>query len=116
MKESGTAENGQPCTTQGDGRLLTEMQGVSARDGECLINYDGALASDAHGVATPEQAIVAAGFGRYTLTRYEPKDALNTMVYVYETDGPTRVGAYSVNVMADGSFIVHSVVASTPMK
>lgn len=116
MDPNPTAQNGETCTTEVGGRLATEMQGVSARDGECLINYDGAFAGDAHGVATPQQAIKRAGFGRFTLSSSQPEHALDGLLYFYETDGQRRIGLYRVQHMSDGSFILHGVVASTPMK
>ena len=108
------AANGQMCTLQG-GSLALEMQGVHAREGECLINYDGAVLATASGDATPEAAIRGAGFGRYQLTQEPATTESVELLHYREWDGPLLVGAYSVNVMQDGTFIVHGVVASTPL-
>lgn len=116
MQQNPVAANGQPCTMQADGQPLSEMQGVSARDGECLINLDGAVATTAHGQASPEEAIRSMGFGRFDLVRYRPDQAIDSLVYYYESENGKRVGDYSVNVMADGSFIVHRIVASSPIR
>ena len=98
------------CMTQGDD-VVTDSQGVQAREGECLTSRAIALAPDAIGAASPEEAVRTAGFGRGTLTT-EPDD-VPTHVDVTERDQDRVVGRYSV-VQIKGAWIVDGYLASVP--
>lgn len=109
----GTAENGLTCTRAGNG-LAEEMSGVRRRPGECLVNYDGRPVDEASNHLTPEQAVTAAGFGRFPVTADPGAPAPDRLLRYVEKDGESLVGVYRLQRMSDGGLLVHSVTASTP--
>lgn len=106
---SGPTQN-PDCMTHG-GEVVTEAQGVRARDGECLTSRAIAVGPEQAGAASPENAVLAAGFGRGTLT-VEPDD-VPTHVSVTEREGDRVVGRYSV-VRIGREWIVDGYLVSIP--
>lgn len=106
-----TLLSGPGCLLAGKSSAPVSL-GVHARAGECLVNADGAVAPSAHGAPSPEEAIRAAGFGRFRLEPFTPPEP-DGLRHLREREGNEIVGSYSVQQVADGSWVVHAYNAST---
>lgn len=98
------------CMRDGDGALITETGGVTAREGECLTSRAVAYAPGAVGETTPEGAIRQDGLGRGALAARDPESTAHQTWE--ETEGGRTVGLYGVFRLPDGTWVVDNYLAS----
>lgn len=106
------------CIVWSDGRLITEQGGVRARDGECLNGADYARGTDADGFASPEVAVREHKHNGRHIARggltAEGASGTTAQVTLLEHEGERVVGRYVVDRLGDGTWLLHSFLASVP--